>query len=139
MHDSSPDIYALLPHRPPMLMLDRILSLEADGCSALKNISYAEPCFQGHFPGSPIFPGVLTLEALGQACSACLIHNSEENRLPIFAGAEYVHFRKPVFPGDQLYLSVKLQSVSNGFYSFETRAQKNGESVCTAVLTLTLR
>ena len=66
------EIAALLPHRPPMLMVDRVLELDGAGARAVKQISWSEPCFQGHFPGQPIFPGVLVIEALAQTLS--LIH-----------------------------------------------------------------
>lgn len=135
---SCPDVLELLPHRPPMLMLDRIVSLDGEGCVALKNISQAEPCFQGHFPQAPVFPGVLTLEALGQACAAWLVYG-QENKLPILTGIDQARFFKRVLPGDQLRLSVRCIRTSKGFYTFDTAAWKGDEAACTAEMTLTLR
>ena len=95
------DVLTLLPHRAPMLMVDRVLELREDGCTALKNISHSEPCFQGHFPGNPIFPGVLIIEALAQTC-ALWLNRDGSGMLPIFAGIASASFRRKVQPGDRL-------------------------------------
>lgn len=125
----------LLPHRPPMLLVDRVLSLSATACEAVKNISYAEPCFQGHFPGAPIFPGVLTLEALGQTCALCL-HRDGGARPPIFAGVSAARFLRPVRPGDRLRLSVRLSGTRRCFHTFQALARVGGQVVCEAELTI---
>ena len=113
--DSIIDINAImrfLPHRYPFLLVDRILSLEVGKeIVGLKNVTINEPFFQGHFPGKPIMPGVLILEALGQT-GGVLAYNSHPeangNKVLYFTGIDKVRFRKPVVPGDQLRLTVKI-------------------------------
>lgn len=133
-----PDILALLPHRAPMLMVDRVLELGEDGCRALKHISHAEPCFRGHFPNDPIFPGVLIVEALAQTC-ALWLSSGGEGGLPIFAGIASAVFRRKVRPGDALVLSARLISERKGFYTFQTQAEVEGQCVCSAELTVCRR
>lgn len=105
-------ILECLPHRYPFLMVDRILELvEDEKIVALKNVSINEPFFQGHFPQVPIMPGVLIVEAMGQAGGLLLsasLPPAEQGRLFYFMGFDKVRFRKPVTPGDQLILELKL-------------------------------
>ncbi len=105
------EILNLLPHRYPFIMLDRVLEFEPDKMiTGLKNVSMGEPCFQGHFPGEPVMPGVLILEGLAQA-GAVLAYLSTEDiagKLVYFAGMDKVRFRKVVRPGDQLIYKVEL-------------------------------
>jgi len=101
-----------LPHRYPFLLIDRILELvPGETLVGLKNVTINEPFFQGHFPGLPIMPGVLILEAMGQA-GGVLVYNSlpakEQGYLFFFTGMDKVRFRKPVVPGDQLILKVRI-------------------------------
>lgn len=133
----SPEVTALLPHRPPMLMVDRILELRENSCTALKNISFAEPCFAGHFPQQPVFPGTLTIEALAQTCALWL---SRRNRgTPIFAEIREARFLRMVRPGDQLRLEAQLTGVTGDRYRFETTASVDGAAVCRAVLVVVPR
>jgi beta-hydroxyacyl-ACP dehydratase FabZ len=102
------EIMKLLPHRYPMLLVDRILEIDADGkrIVGLKNVSANEQFFQGHFPGAPVMPGVLIVEAMAQ-CAAVLFLREIEDRdrkLFLFGGVDKARFRKPVVPGDQLIL-----------------------------------
>ena len=127
------DVLTLLPHRAPMLMVDRVLELREDGCTALKNISHSEPCFQGQFPGNPIFPGVLIIEALAQTC-ALWLNRDGSGMLPIFAGIASASFRRKVQPGDQLTLSARFVSERKGFYTFRTEAAVEGQCACQAEL-----
>ena len=105
-------IMALLPHRYPFLMVDRVLEIvPGERILAIKNVSINEPFFQGHFPGEPIMPGVLILEALGQAGGVLAFESlpEEEKGVPVyFMGMDKVKFRKPVVPGDQLVLDVRV-------------------------------
>lgn len=133
-----PDILTRLPHRPPMLMVDRILTLGDDGCRALKQISWSEPCFQGHFPGQPVFPGVLMIEALAQTC-AVWMHGLGKEGLPIFAGIESARFLRKVLPGDTLELQAAPVKENKGFYTFQTTASVAEETVCQAQLVICLR
>jgi beta-hydroxyacyl-ACP dehydratase FabZ len=105
-------IIRCLPHRYPFLLVDRVLELKEDEkIVALKNVTINEPFFQGHFPGTPIMPGVLIVEAMGQAGGVLVASGlAEEKRgsLIYFMGFDKVRFRKPVVPGDQLILELKM-------------------------------
>jgi 3-hydroxyacyl-[acyl-carrier-protein] dehydratase len=105
-------IMNLLPHRYPFIMIDRILELvPGEKVVALKNVTINEPFFQGHFPGSPIMPGVLMIEAMGQAgavLAAESLPEEEQGSLIYFMGINKVKFRKPVVPGDQIIFELKF-------------------------------
>src|SRR5579863_8643543 len=105
------DILKILPHRYPFLLIDRVLELKRkERIVALKNVTINEPFFAGHFPGAPIMPGVLIIEAIAQAGGALLLTEVQdrENKLMVFTSIERAKFRKPVVPGDQLRLEVKV-------------------------------
>ena len=131
-------ILSLLPHRPPMLMVDGIRGLAEDSCTAYKHISWSEPCFHGHFPGNPIFPGVLIIEALAQCC-AIWLNRDGSGKLPVFAGIASARFRRKVQPGDTLELSVRFLSEKKGFYTFRTLAEVDGQPACEAELVVCYR
>ncbi len=109
-------IMEIIPHRQPILMVDRILEMEpGKRCVGLKNISANEPVFQGHYPGNPIFPGVLIVEAMAQTGAVALMTMPEyAGRVPLFAGIDECKFKKPVLPGDQLRLEVEIVTVRRG-------------------------
>ena len=106
------EIMRLLPHRYPFLMVDRITSLISHtSVTGIKNVTINEPFFQGHFPGMPIFPGVLILEGLAQAGGCLAFYSVPEmigERLVYFAGIDKARFRKPVYPGDQIEYRLEL-------------------------------
>ena len=105
------EIQKILPHRYPFLLIDRVLELvRKERIVALKNVTINEPFFAGHFPGAPIMPGVLIIEAIAQAGGALLLTEvgDRENKLMVFTSIERAKFRKPVVPGDQLRLEVKV-------------------------------
>lgn len=105
------DIQKILPHRYPFLLIDRVLELQRkDHIVAIKNVTINEPFFMGHFPGLPIMPGVLIVEAIAQAGGALLLTEVEDrsNKVMVFTGIERAKFRRPVSPGDQLRLEVKM-------------------------------
>ncbi|MBW2088249.1 MAG: 3-hydroxyacyl-ACP dehydratase FabZ [Deltaproteobacteria bacterium] len=106
------EIMNLLPHRYPFIMIDRILELvPGEKVVALKNVTINEPFFQGHFPGSPIMPGVLMIEAMGQAgavLAAKSLPEEEQGSVIYFMGMNKVKFRKPVVPGDQIIFEIKF-------------------------------
>jgi len=106
------NIIELLPHRYPFIMIDRILDLvPGEKIVALKNVTINEPFFQGHFPGNPVMPGVLIIEAMGQAgavLAAESLHQEARGSLIYFMGMDKVKFRKPVVPGDQIFLEMKF-------------------------------
>lgn len=109
-------IMAIIPHRYPMLMIDRVLEVEPGKRSvAVKNLSANEPVFQGHYPGNPIFPGVLILEAMAQAGAVAVMSQPEfANKVPLFAGVDDAKFKRPVYPGDQLRLEVEMVAMRHG-------------------------
>jgi len=130
------EIMALLPHRYPFLLVDRVLDfIPNQSLHAVKNVSVNEPQFTGHFPKQPIFPGVMILEALAQA-SGILGYKSaggpSENELYYFAGIDKARFRKPVVPGDVLHLHVDLIKERRGIGRFKAIAKVDGEVVCEA-------
>ena len=104
------DIQKILPHRPPFLLVDRIIELEPmKRAVGIKNVTMMEPHFRGHFPGNPIMPGVLILEAMAQVGGVAMLY-PEENRgmLTLFGAMDNVKFKKPVVPGDQLVMKAEL-------------------------------
>jgi 3-hydroxyacyl-[acyl-carrier-protein] dehydratase len=107
------DILKILPHRYPMLLIDRVLELKPrERIVAIKNVTINEPFFNGHFPGLPIMPGVLIVEAIAQAGGALLLTEVEDhhNKVMFFTGIDRAKFRKPVSPGDQLRLEVEVKN-----------------------------
>ena len=133
------EIMALLPHRYPLLLVDRVLELVPnERILAYKNISVNEEVFNGHFPGAPIFPGVLTIEALAQASGilgfASTNTTADDGKLYLFAGVDKVRFKRTVVPGDQLMLSSKVEAVKRNIWRFRTKATVDGEIACQATL-----
>lgn len=113
----SRQIQQIIPHRYPMLLVDRILEIEA-GVRAvgIKNVSHGDPFFVGHYPDFPVMPGVLIVEALAQVGAVALLQMPENaGKLPIFAGIDGVRFKRQVVPGDVLRLEVELGKFRSGF------------------------
>lgn len=109
------EIINLLPHRYPFLLVDKILELEGNKIVGVKNVSINEPFFQGHFPGHPVMPGVLIIEAMAQT-GCVLMFSKEENKgkIPLFAGIDKARFKKPVYPGDRLIIKVEILKMVRG-------------------------
>ena len=133
------EIMALLPHRYPLLLVDRVLELVPnERILAYKNISVNEEVFNGHFPGAPIFPGVLTIEALAQASGilgfASTNTTADDGKLYLFAGVGKVRFKRTVVPGDQLMLSSEVEAVKRNIWRFRTSATVDDEIACQATL-----
>ncbi|MEE9334719.1 MAG: 3-hydroxyacyl-ACP dehydratase FabZ [Granulosicoccaceae bacterium] len=135
--DDIREILKYLPHRYPFLMIDRVLSFEHEkSLTAIKNITFNEPIFTGHFPQSPVFPGVLILEAMAQA-SALLAFKSlggypSEKTLYLLVGIDKARFKVQVVPGDQLHFSVTVLREKRGIWKFDAIATVDGKAVCTA-------
>lgn len=138
------DIYQilkLLPHRYPFLLVDRVLEVDERRFRALKNVTFNEPYFQGHFPGYPIMPGVLLIEAMAQAAVAVVIQQPEyrPGGLVFLVGVEEARFKKPVVPGDTLFLEGELLAYRRGLGKVRVEAQVGGELRAEATLTFMLR
>lgn len=133
-----------LPHRYPILLVDRVLELEKGvRIKALKNVSINEPHFQGHFPHRPVMPGVLMLEALAQAAALLafdtLGETPDDQTVYYFAGIDAARFKRPVEPGDQLILDVVLDRMKSGVFKFKARATVGDEIAAEAELMCTMR
>jgi UDP-3-O-[3-hydroxymyristoyl] N-acetylglucosamine deacetylase/3-hydroxyacyl-[acyl-carrier-protein] dehydratase len=130
------DIMKVLPHRYPFLLIDRIISIDDENSIiiGLKNVTINEPFFGGHFPDKPVMPGVLILEALAQVGGLMITRKVEniDNKLAFFMGIKNAKFRKPVFPGDQLIMEVKLISKRMNAFLFEGKAMVDGQIVAEA-------
>jgi UDP-3-O-[3-hydroxymyristoyl] N-acetylglucosamine deacetylase/3-hydroxyacyl-[acyl-carrier-protein] dehydratase len=125
----------ILPHRYPFLLVDRIINLEpGKKVVAIKNVTRNEPFFNGHFPGRPVMPGVLIVEALAQTGAFLLFENlpNKKNVLIYFLGIDKVRFRKPVVPGDQLVLEVEMGALRGNTGKFFGRAYVDNKLVCEA-------
>ena len=129
------EIEAILPHRYPFLLIDKVIELERKKrIVALKNVTANEPHFQGHFPGFPIMPGVLVVEAMAQAGGALLLPEipDREHHLMVFGGIERAKFRRPVVPGDQLRIEVNVIVWRSTAVKLEGVATVDGKPVCEA-------
>jgi 3-hydroxyacyl-[acyl-carrier-protein] dehydratase len=141
------DIYKILnklPHRYPMLLVDRVLEIEHGvRVKALKNVSINEPYFIGHFPVRPVMPGVLILEALAQTAALLSFESTGtepgDDTVVYFVGVDGARFKRPVEPGDQLILEASIERVKGGIYKFKTRASVDGETAAEAELMCTMR
>jgi 3-hydroxyacyl-[acyl-carrier-protein] dehydratase len=142
------DIFEILKHLPqryPILMVDKIKECEpGKRILALKNVSANEPYFQGHFPGRPIMPGVLILEAMAQAAGVLVLSEGgasaqHHENVYYYVGIDNARFKKPVLPGDQLELEVKLERLLRGIAKFSCEARVDGEIAAEAVILLTIR
>src|SRR5246500_1971436 len=135
------EIQRILPHRYPFLMIDRVVDLvPRERIVAIKNVTINEPYFQGHFPGLPIMPGVLIVEAVAQAGGALLLTEVEDRdqKLMVFTGIERARFRRPVSPGDQLRIEVEVKSWRMNAVRMEGKAFVGEKRVAEATVTCQL-
>jgi 3-hydroxyacyl-[acyl-carrier-protein] dehydratase len=132
------EIQELIPHRYPMLLVDRVLDFEpGKTLHAIKNVTFNEPVFMGHFPELAIFPGVLILEALAQATGILGFKSSEgreDGEMYLFASIDNARFKQPVVPGDTMHLHVEFLKERRGMWKFHGEAKVNGKVVCSADL-----
>jgi 3-hydroxyacyl-[acyl-carrier-protein] dehydratase len=138
------EILAHLPHRYPMLLVDRVLECEpGKRILAVKNVSVNEPYFSGHFPHHPVMPGVLIVEALAQAAAVLSFKTlgtmPNDNSVYYFVGIDGARFKRPVSPGDQLLLDVSLKRMVRGIWKFAAEARVGESLVAEAQLMCTVR
>jgi 3-hydroxyacyl-[acyl-carrier-protein] dehydratase len=131
------EVMRRLPHRYPMLLVDRVLEcVPGERIVALKNVTANEPYFPGHFPGRPVMPGVMVLEALAQAAGILTFVTAgvypDENVRFYFAGIDKARFRRPIVPGDQLILKARLERRIRTIWKYSTVAEVAGEEACAA-------
>ncbi len=131
------EILNILPHRYPFLMVDRVIEcVPFESLKAIKNVTFNEPFFTGHFPEKPIMPGVILLEAMAQATGllAFKSHNarSSSNSIYYLVGVDKARFKRPVVPGDQVILTAYLKRTIRGIFKFETTAHVGEDLVATA-------
>ena len=137
-------IKEFLPHRYPMLLVDRVLHWEAGkSITAIKNVTANEEFFNGHFPNKPVMPGVLMIEAMAQAAALLSFltmgQKPDENTLVYFLGIDNARFKRPVEPGDQLKLQVEIVNVARGIWKYKACATVDGQLAVEADLMCTLR
>jgi len=134
--NSIQDILEVMPHRYPFLLIDRVLEMSEKTIRAVKNVTFNEPQFMGHFPDQPVMPGVLLVEAMAQAGGYLLFSRIEdrEGKLIMFTGIDNCRFRRPVLPGDQVIFELEVLSTKRTFAKLHGRALVDGELACEATL-----
>ena len=135
-------IKSLLPHRYPFLLVDRVIESEPGRrLVAIKNVTYNEPFFQGHFPGKPVMPGVLLIEAMAQATGLLAMESTEvpEESIYYLVGVDKARFKRPVVPGDQLVFEVEVLKNRRDIWVFSAEAKVDGSLVAAAEIMCTAR
>jgi 3-hydroxyacyl-[acyl-carrier-protein] dehydratase len=129
-------IMSMIPHRYPFLLVDRVIDIvKGESATGIKNVSINEPFFQGHFPGHPVMPGVLIVEAMAQTAGVVVIHSLEADEQPkvvYFMSIDSAKFRKPVTPGDTLHIHVSKQAKRGSAWKFSAQAKVDGVTVSDA-------
>ena len=129
-------IMKLLPHRYPFLLIDKMIDLDGEESgTAIKNVTINEPFFQGHFPGKPVMPGVLLVEAMAQAAGALVLNHlgdAHAGKLVFFMSIDKARFRKPVLPGDVVHFHVKLSNKRAPVWKYWAEAHVDGKKVAEA-------
>ena len=133
------EILSYLPHRYPFLLIDRVLEIEeGKRIVAIKNVTMNEPFFPGHFPGHPVMPGVLIIEAMAQAAALLSFKSSgvkpDENLVVLFAGIDNVRFKRQVVPGDQLVFEAEILQAKRNIYKYKGVARVDGQLATEAEL-----
>jgi len=133
------DIRRHLPHRYPLLLVDRVVSIDPGvSIEAYKNLSINEPYFDGHFPGNPVFPGVLLVEAMAQAAGilgfATMGKTPEDGSIYYLVGTDKLRFKRPCAPGDRVTLEASIVSEKRGIWKFDVRASVEGATAATATI-----
>ena len=139
MSSATAEVLKYLPHREPFLFIDEVIDIDlGSSIHAIKKVLPEEDYLRGHFPGNPIMPGVIIIEALAQASGILgfktMDKTPQEGSLYVFAGVDNVRFRKRVRPGDTLHLFSKVVNVKRGIWKFDVRAEVNDELACSATI-----
>ena len=132
------EIAQMIPHRYPILLIDRVVEISEDSLVALKNVTLNEPHFTGHFPSKPIMPGVLIVEAIAQASAIFTVKklgDDAKGKLVYFMSIDNAKFRKPVTPGDSVYINIKKLQNRGAVWKFEGVAEVDGKKVAEATVT----
>jgi len=133
------EIQKILPHRYPFLLLDRVIDFEGDKCTGIKNVTFNEPFFPGHFPGHPVMPGVLQVEAMAQCASILMLRiPGNQGKIGYFMSADSVKFRQPVLPGDTLVIEAELVKLRKTIGQANCKCLVNGEIVSSGELKFAL-
>lgn len=134
------EIQKLIPHRYPFLLVDKIIDMEpGKKATGIKNVTVNEPFFQGHFPGKPIMPGVLIVEAMAQVAAAvCMGIEENKGKLGVFAGIDKCKFRRQIVPGDTIRMEVEMTALRRGIGKADAKAYVGDELACFANLTFAL-
>ena len=138
------EIMKVLPHRYPFLLIDRVVSFDPNKTLvAIKNVTINEPFFQGHFPGHPVMPGVLIIEAMAQTAALLAFKSLDitkpEDQVVYFVGIDKARFKKPVVPGDQLIITAEIVRNLKGIWKFSAKAEVDGKLASEAVLMCTMK
>ncbi|HEY2110471.1 MAG TPA: 3-hydroxyacyl-ACP dehydratase FabZ [Dongiaceae bacterium] len=136
-------IMQMIPHRYPFLMIDRVIQMYADkGAVGIKNVSFGEPYFQGHFPGAPVMPGVMIVEAMAQTAAVLVVHTlgpASEGKLVYFMSIDNCRFSRPVYPGDQLHVLVEKERNRGPVWKVHGTAKVGDKVVAEAVFAAMVR
>lgn len=140
MELSSVEIQKIIPHRYPFLLVDKIVEMEpGKRAIGIKNVTINEPFFQGHFPGQPIMPGVLIVEAMAQVAAViCMGLEDNKGKLGVFTGIDHCKFRRQVVPGDVIRMEVEMTAFRRGIGKAEAKAYVDDQLACSANLTFAL-
>ena len=135
------DIVKILPHRYPFVLIDRIEEVKpGEYVNAIKNVTINEPYFQGHFPGQPVMPGVLSLESIAQTTAFLMLHELDDpmKKNMFISGVDKVRFRRLITPGDQLYINIRLKMKKLNLYKFEGNIKIDNKLTVQALITSNL-
>ena len=135
------DIIKILPHRYPFILIDRIDEVKpGEFVNAIKNVTINEPYFQGHFPGQPVMPGVLSLESIAQTTAFLMLYELDDplKKNMFISGVDGVRFRRLIVPGDQLHINIRLKSKKLTLYKFEGTIKIDGKLAVQAIITSNL-
>ena len=132
-------VMRMIPHRYPMLLVDKVIKMKADESAVgIKNVTYNEPYFQGHFPSRPVMPGVMVIESIAQTAGVLVVHtlgSSAEGKLVYFMSVDRARFRRPIMPGDRMYIHVKRERRRGNVWRFNAEVMIDGQLAADATIT----